>query len=323
MPITRVTKDPETLTLTVVADFPVPLRRLWDAYVDPRLLERFWGPPDWPAQFTRHDAVAGGRSEYTMTGSDGGVSHGYWEWLSVQEPVNFEVLDGFALPDGTPNTELPSARMTFAFSATETGSSLTTTTYFASLAELEQLVEMGMEEGLRAAMGQMDGVLADLASFAAGSGVETQILGETLVRVSRVIRGSVADLWRAHNDAALMQQWLLGPEGWVMPVCEIATVAGESYRYEWEPADGSPGRFGFTGELLEVLAPYRMVTTEAMIGMDGPSTTNELTLTAVEGGTLLSLLITYPSVEVRDIVLGTGITTGMEASYARLEALIG
>ena len=56
MPITSVAKDPENLTMTVIADFPVPLRRLWDAYVDPRQLEKFWGPPQFPATFTRHDA---------------------------------------------------------------------------------------------------------------------------------------------------------------------------------------------------------------------------------------------------------------------------
>jgi hypothetical protein len=61
------------------------------------------------------------------------------------------------------------------------------------------------------------------------------------------------------------------------------------------------------------------VTTERMIGMDGAATVNELTLTPVEGGTLLTLVITYPDAEVRDTVLGTGMTDGMEASYRRLE----
>ncbi len=77
--------------------------------------------------------------------------------------------------------------------------------------------------------------------------------------------------------------------------------------------------FGFDGELLESTPSVREVTTEHMIGTDYPSTTNELTLTPVEGGTLLSLVITYPSAEVRDMVLATGMTDGMETSYVRLE----
>lgn len=322
MPITSVTKDADALTMTVVADFDAPLRRLWDAYLDPRLLERFWGPPTYPAVFTRHDGYVGGRSEYAMTGPDGDVARGFWEWLSVDELAGFEVRDGFANPDGSPNEQMPAMRMVFAFEATPRGSRVTTTTYFASIEELETLLGMGMEQGMSEAMGQIDAVLADLASFAAGIGTATQLLSDTQVRISRIIRGNVDDVWRAHHEPALMRQWLLGPEGWTMPVCEIATEVGQTYRYEWEQIEGG-GRFGFTGTVLESRPPHRSVTTEAMIGTDGPSTTNELTLTAVEGGALLSLLITYPDADVRDTVLATGMTDGMETSYARLESLIG
>lgn len=79
MPITSVTTDPIALRMTVVAKFTVPVQRLWDAYAAPRQLDRFWGPPTYPARFTRHDMYAGGRSEYAMTGPDGDVSRGYWE----------------------------------------------------------------------------------------------------------------------------------------------------------------------------------------------------------------------------------------------------
>ena len=86
MPITSVHKDPESLTMTVVADFAAPLQRLWEAYADPRQIERFWGPPTYPASFTRHDMFPGGRSAYTMVGPDGDVSRGYWEFLDVKAP---------------------------------------------------------------------------------------------------------------------------------------------------------------------------------------------------------------------------------------------
>lgn len=321
MPITSVTKDPDELTMTVVADFDASVRRLWDAYLDPRVLERFWGPPTYPATFTRHDGFVGGRSAYTMTGPDGDTSRGYWEWLVVDESKGFEVRDGFANPDGSPNVDMPDMRMTFRFEATDAGSRVTTTTWFNSTEELERLLGMGMEQGMTEAMGQMDAVIADPISLTAGRGTDTQILSDTHVRISRVIRGTVDAVWRAHHEPALMQQWLLGPDGWAMPVCEIATEVGRSYRYEWEKPGGE-GRFGFTGTLVESLPPHRAVTTEAMTGTDGPSTLNELTLTAVDGGTLVALVVTYPDVDVRDAILATGMTDGMEASYARLESLI-
>jgi len=322
MPITSVAKDPEALTMTVVADFTVPVRRLWDAYLDPRLIERFWGPPTYPATFTRHDGCVGGRSDYSMTGPEGDTSRAYWEWLALDELKSFEVYDGFANPDGTPNPQFAATRMVFTFESVGTGSRVTTTTYFNSTDELQQLIEMGMEEGMTLAMGQMDAVLTDLASFAAGNGTTTQILGDTQVRVSRVIRGSAATVWRAHHEAKLMRQWLLGPDGWTMSVCEVAIEVGQTYRYEWEQVGGE-GRFGFTGELLESVPLHRAVATEAMIGTDGPSMINELTLTALEDGTLLSLLISYPDAGVRDAILDAGMTDGMERSYQRLEALIG
>ena len=256
-----------------------------------------------------------------MTGPEGERSVGFWEFVAVDPPHSFEVIDGFAAEDGTPNTEMPTMRMTFAFEETDAGSRLVTTSYFPSPESLEQLIGMGMEEGMRSAMSQIDDVLADLASFAAGSGTETQLLSDTVVRVSRVVRGTPEQVWAAHHEPDLMRRWMLGPDGWTMPVCEAATRVGDTYRYEWEDADGA-NRFGFTGELLESHAPHRSVTTENLIGTEGPGTVNELTLTPVEGGTLIALVITYPSLELRDIVLGTGMTDGMEASYARLEQVL-
>ena len=322
MPVTSVETDPEKLTITVTADFTAPLARVWDAYVDPRQLERFWGPPEYPSTFLRHDAAVGGRSVYRMTGAEGGDSHyGCWEWTHVNAPTSFDVTDWFADENGTPNTDMPGMRMEFVFSETDDGSRLVTTSRVDTLEQLEQLVGMGLLEGLRAGMAQIDDVLADLAAFAADRSVETQLLSDTQVRVSRVIRGTAAQVWHAHNDADLMKKWLLGPDGWTMPVCEIATTVGDTYRYIWEPEGGGDG-FGFTGELLENEPPYRSVTSEAMIGMDFPATRNELTLTPVAGGTLLSLVITYANVEQRDAILATGMTDGMETSYARLEELL-
>lgn len=316
MPVTSVENDPVALTMTVIADFPVSVQRLWEAYTDPRQLEKFWGPPTFPATFTRHDATPGGLSAYSMTGPEGDVHGGYWQWLTVEPQQSFEVIDGFALPDGTPNTELPTTRSAFVFEPTTEGVRVTTTTHFNTADDLTALLDMGMQEGMTEAMGQMDQVLADMQTFAADLPTMAQILSDTQVRVSRVIHGPVDLVWRAHHDKDLMQKWMLGPDGWTMPVCEVATDVGETYRYEWANGEDS---FGFEGSLLESTPPVRSVTTESMIGMPG-TTTNEMTLTPVAEGTLLTLLITYPNVELRDTVLATGMTDGIEESYRRLEA---
>lgn len=325
MPVTDITSDPESLTLTVIADFTVPARRLWDAYTDPRQIERFWGPPTYPASFSRHDVHPGGLSQFCMTGPEGEVSCGYWSWVAVDAPHSFEVRDGFATVDGEPNTEMPSMRIVFEFVETALGSRLITTTHFNSLEEMEQLKEMGMVEGLSAAMGQIDEVLEDLASFAAGRDTELQRIGETRARVSRVVRGDVEQVWQAITDPALLRRWQLGPDGWSMPVCEYGDEIGQPLRTEWEDEE-SGERFGFVGEVLDAARPYRLVTTERMVspqdpdGAASPQTLNELSLTPVEGGTLIVYVITYPDADTRETVLSTGMVDGMEMGYARLEA---
>lgn len=325
MPLMSAIKDAEALTMTVVAEFPVPVQRLWDAYADPRQIEKFWGPVEWPATFTRHDFTAGGRSDYYMTGPDGERSGGSWYYLSVDPITSFVVEDGFAHDDGAINDGMPNMRMTFTFEPIETGSRVTTLTQFNSVEDMEMLIGMGMLEGMKSAMSQMDGVITDLRSFAAGRTTEAQILSDTQVRVARIIKGTPEQVWRAHHEPDLMQRWLLGPDGWAMTECVVPQHVGDTYRYWWKPttadapAEMAEG-FGFDGELLESTPGVREVTSEHMIGTDYPATTNDMTLTPVEGGTLLSLVITYADAEARDAVLATGMTDGMEASYVRLES---
>jgi len=324
MPITSVSKDPEALTMTVTAEFPVPVQRLWDAYADPRQLEKFWGPVEWPATFTRHDFAVGGRSDYYMTGPDGRGPLAYWVFLSIDPGKSFEVEDGFTPSEDTEHAGVSPMRMTFTFDATDTGSRVSTVTRFESAEALEMVLAMGIEEGMKSAMSQMDAVLADLASYSASIATAAQILSDTQIRVTRVIRGTTDQVWEAHHNPELMKRWLLGPDGWEMTECVIGTEVGSSYKYWWKPttSDVPPEMaegFGFDGELVESVPGVREVTTEHMIGTDYPPAINELTLTPVEGGTLLSLVITYVNSEVRDIVLATGMTDGMETSYQRLE----
>jgi uncharacterized protein YndB with AHSA1/START domain len=156
MPITAVTKDPENLTLTLVADFPVPQSRLWEAWVDPRQLERFWGPPFAPATFTHHDFTVGGRAEYFLTGSNGEKWSGSWKFTAINPIDSFEARDG---DDNAEDDNMP-ASMKVAFEAISTGSRMTCVNWFSSLEAMEQTLP-GMEEGLRAALPQLDALLAE------------------------------------------------------------------------------------------------------------------------------------------------------------------
>ncbi|GAA4193519.1 hypothetical protein GCM10022219_15420 [Microbacterium oryzae] len=323
MPVTSVVSDPHALTVTLVADFPVGPERLWKAFTDPRQLERFWGPPGYPATFGAFDLRPGGIADYAMTSPRGEVSRGRWEFTKVSDPSSFEVIDTF-VDDSGDAMDMPASRTEFAFTGTDGGGRVTSTTHFTSVEALEQLTAMGMIEGLTMGVNQLDIVLRDLREYAQSRGAELEILDDQHVRITRVIRGPRELVWRAHFEPELMQKWLLGPDGWTMPVCETSTEVGGTYRYEWEPAPGVEGeRFGFEGEVLHVEPGRRAVTTERMIGMpDGPTTINDLSLYEEDGVTLLTQLIEYPDAATRDMILETGMVDGMEASYARMEALV-
>lgn len=322
MPVIDVTTDPEALTLTLVAEFTAPVERLWRAFTDPCQLERFWGPPGWPATFTTFDLQPGGRAVYRMTGPRCETSAGTWEFLRIDQPRLIEVLDSFADEEGNVATSMPSMRLVFEFAAIEGGSRLTSTSFFPDHAALEQLSGMGMVEGATMAINQLDLVLRDLRELASGRGAELEILDDRRIRITRVVEGPRDLVWRAHVEPDLLARWLLGPDGWAMTSCEFEPTAGGRFHYSWAPLsdhDGEP--FGFEGEVLLAEPQRRLVTTERMIGTGGESSINDLSLHEDDGATLVVFVVEYPDTASRDAVIATGMVDGMEASYARLEAL--
>jgi uncharacterized protein YndB with AHSA1/START domain len=319
MPVTDVTTDAENLTMTVIADLAAPIERVWAAYSDPRQLERFWGPPGWPATFRAWEHSVGGRALYTMHGPRGETASGAWEFLAIDAPHGFDVIDSFVDDDGTAIPDLPAMRMTFRFESTAEGTRMVNISHFDSAAALEQVVAMGAVEGTTMAMSQLDAVLQDLRDYAQGKGTQVEKLDDTHVRITRLIEGPRDLVWRAHNDPELMKQWLLGPDGWEMTECTVAAEVGQSYVTSWAPVGDTVGEpFGFEGEALLIDAPRRAVNTERMIGMP-VETLNDLNLYEEDGATLITLYIEYPDKETRDMILATGMADGMETSYARLE----
>lgn len=161
MTVKDVQKDPASLTMTVTAEFGAPLERVWQLWADPRQLERWWGPPTYPATVVDHDLTAGGTVSYFMTGPEGEKFGGWWRILAVDPPRSLELQDGFADDTGAPNPDMPTTTMRMAL--TEQGGGVTRmvmTTTFPSVEAMEQMTEMGMDEGLREALGQIDGLLA-------------------------------------------------------------------------------------------------------------------------------------------------------------------
>jgi uncharacterized protein YndB with AHSA1/START domain len=145
--------------------------------------------------------------------------------------------------------------------------------------------------------------------------------GETHVVVTRLFAAPPEAVYRAHTDPALIQQWMLGPEGWTMPVCISEPKPGGQIRYEWK--NGKGGGFFLTGEYV-ALEPFRRIVHVERMHLPTPTPDNHVeTVFERQGsGTLMTLRMTLPNAQTRAAMLATGMEGGMETSYERLEKLL-
>jgi uncharacterized protein YndB with AHSA1/START domain len=150
MTVTNVQKDHEALTMTITAEFNVSPERVWQLWEDPRQLERWWGPPTYPATVTAHDLTPGGSVSYHMTG----------RIVNVDAPHRLEFENGLADANGAPNPDVASMIVRVAISELPDGvSRMAVESVFPTLAAMEMFISMGMEEGMKGAMSQIDGLL--------------------------------------------------------------------------------------------------------------------------------------------------------------------
>lgn len=149
-----------------------------------------------------------------------------------------------------------------------------------------------------------------------------QTEADRYVVVTRRFAAPPQAVFDAHTKTELIQQWMLGPDGWTMPVCINENVPGGKIRYEW--SDGQGGGFHLTGEILELDPPHRIVHVERM-HLPDPTPDNHIVTTFVAdgAGTVMTARMTLPNAEVRKAMLDTGMDQGMEASYVRLELVSG
>ena len=160
---------------------------------------------------------------------------------------------------------------------------------------------------------------------------QVSLPSDTEVRVTRDFRAPRELVWRAHTEPKMIQRWMSGMPGWSMPVCEMDVRPGGKYRWRWHN-DENGAEFGFFGEFKEVEAPAKLTQEEYFDPGDADEITgdmpvnnpsiNRTTFTEKDGITTVVVLIDYGSKEARDAAVSTGMTDGMEFSYARLDDLL-
>jgi uncharacterized protein YndB with AHSA1/START domain len=161
MSVTSVDTDYDNLTVTLIADFDAPIDRVWELWSDPRKLERWWGPPTYPATVEKHDLSRGGEVAYLMTGPEGDEHHGLWRVTAVGSPTSLDFTDVFADAEWTPNADMPVTMVSVRLTERDGGTRMEMRSRFDSREDMAKLVDTGQFDGLRQAVGQMDALLAE------------------------------------------------------------------------------------------------------------------------------------------------------------------
>ena len=159
MPVTTVEKDFETLTMTITAEFDADAEQLWELWADPRQLERWWSPPSHSSTFVEHELTAGARTTYFMTGPDGEKQHGWWRIEEAEPPHRLRIKDDAVDADGKPDDGGPTA-MTVTIAEADGTATMSIQTHFANRESMEQVIEMGFEQGMTETLNQLDPLLA-------------------------------------------------------------------------------------------------------------------------------------------------------------------
>ncbi len=138
---------------------------------------------------------------------------------------------------------------------------------------------------------------------------------EREIVITRVVDAPRRLVFEAYTNPKHLRHWMLGPQGWTMPVCEIDLRVGGAWHFVWRRSDGT--EMGMRGVYQEIVAPERLVSSEAW-GGDWPETLNTLVLSEENGKTTITHRVRYPSKEARDAAIKTGMQEGISASYDRL-----
>ncbi len=161
MSVTNVEKDPDSLTMTVTAELDATVERVWQLWADPRQFELWWGPPDYPATVVEYDLRAGGRITFFMVGPEGGRHDSAWEVLVADAPRHLELRDADVDEDGRPNDGNAMTAMIITIDELDAGGVvMAIRIHFDSQAGMDEVLAMGIEEGMRTVFSQIEAVLA-------------------------------------------------------------------------------------------------------------------------------------------------------------------
>lgn len=159
MTVVSSTQNPEALSLNIITEFDAPIERVWQVWADPRQLERWWAPPGYPMTFEEFDFSPGGKASYFMITPEGSKEADWWRFIAMDPPHTLEIADGATHDNGTASDGGPTSILV-SLNEVDGRTRMNASVFFGNEEHLEQMVEMGMQEGFGTTFSQIDAILA-------------------------------------------------------------------------------------------------------------------------------------------------------------------
>lgn len=319
-------------TFTMERVFDAPRELVFRAYSEPKHLMQWWGPKEWTLPVCEVDFRPGGTWLYCMRGPDGMESWGRATYREIVPPERIVYVDAFADAQGNVQEGMPQMVITVEFIDVGGKTKLRSSTEFATVADMEQTVAMGMVEGINETMDRLEAYLttgdghitrdgSEIGGSTIGEGGKSKLTlpSEREIRMTRLFDAPRELVFRTLTDPALLAQWW-GLESATTIIDQLDLRVGGKWRFVQRNPDG--GEDAFRGEFREITPPSRMVQTFEWEGLPGHIVVETMTLEDWGGKTLFTTTSLFDSVEDRDSMLASGMESGANESWDRLARLL-
>lgn len=312
------TQSQREIILTRVFDAPREL--VFKVWTEPNHVAQWWGPQGFTTRVTGLDLRPGGKWRYVMIGPDGTEYPAKGVFREVVPPERIVTTDEFDQGfDQVVNADLPQGIvMTAIFEDLNGKTKLTLQIMHESAEERRKHEEMGVIAGWNSSFDCLDQYLAKLDEKSAS--LTLTLPSDQEIVMTRVFDAPRRLVWEAWTNPKHVPHWMLGPDDWTMPVCEIDLRQGGAWHFVWRSSDGT--EMEMHGLYREIVPYDRLVNTESW-GGDWPETLNTLLLSEQDGRTTMTSIMLYPSKEARDAALKAGMQEGASQSFDRLVEYLG
>jgi uncharacterized protein YndB with AHSA1/START domain len=157
---TTLTKDMANKKILVTREFGAPREKVWAAWTQPELLDLWWAPKPWKAVTKSMDFREGGRWHYYMAGPDGEQQWCLADYTSIDPQNSYKAKDAFCDAEGNKINDFPGMNWYVKFIDAGNTTKVEAEITFATVKDIETILEMGFQEGFTAAHGNLDELLA-------------------------------------------------------------------------------------------------------------------------------------------------------------------